>query len=76
MFHNYYLIFLSEFSALSSSETKTGGKSEANTTSTAKVQMLLAQKEPNSKEIKKPTIKNNCMINKTNLKQHSKWFNS
>ena len=34
MFHNYYLIFLSEFSALSSSETKTGGKSEANTTST------------------------------------------
>ena len=34
MLHKYYLIFLPEFSALSSSETKTGGKSEANTTST------------------------------------------
>lgn len=49
MFHNYYLIFLSEFSALSSSETKTGGKSEANTTSTAESKRYWDIKNPTAR---------------------------
>lgn len=77
MFHNYNLIFLPEFSALSSSETKQVERVKPTQRQQLSPNLTGTEiKEPNGKEIKKPTIKNNCMINKTNLKQHRKWFNS
>lgn len=75
MFHNFYLIFLSEFSALSSSETKQVERVKPaqrqqlspNVTGTERTQQ---QGDKNS------DFQNNCRVNKRNLKQHRKWFNS